>query len=332
MLRVRPRRRGRAAPSRAAHDTVLGTSAPLPLDVEVGTTIDLRAQVSCPSGCDLRGRTIAVTAPDGTVTTHPLAEHAFTLTETGELTIAVPPVAGTYAWTLRLVRDDGAVPAHDERTVTLTTHARPHRTSAAVWDVPSPVAMGGTFTLKVGLTCAAGCCLTGQVVTVHDAGGRVIGLGRLGDHVWPGTAGLYWAEVEVTSPSAAGAVECVARFDGGTLRLDHAGASAPFGLVADRPPQHHVTIVVHGEDTGAPIDGADVRIGAYRAVTDASGVARVALPAGAFELQIWSNGYERGPMPLAVTADLVVEVTARRTATDAEQDAELERCEARSWG
>jgi hypothetical protein len=57
----------RADEEPGTHLTSVALSRPPAEQVDVGTDIVLKIKVSCPYGCDLRGRVINVVAPDGTV-------------------------------------------------------------------------------------------------------------------------------------------------------------------------------------------------------------------------------------------------------------------------
>lgn len=82
--------------------------------------------------------------------------------------------------------------------------AASHSTSIAVWGVPSPVAAGGRFTVRVGVKCAAGCPLTGRPVAVRDEAGAGVGRGRLGAAPEPGTRALYRTDLTLTAPAREG--------------------------------------------------------------------------------------------------------------------------------
>src|SRR6476619_7095969 len=75
-----------------------------------------------------------------------------------------------------------------------------HETSLAVWDISSPVVVGRRPALKVGVSCAAGCNLSGTSVGLHNDGGDCIATGKLGSAPWPATAALYWAELDLAAP------------------------------------------------------------------------------------------------------------------------------------
>ncbi|MGE0359807.1 MAG: hypothetical protein AB7H93_06850 [Vicinamibacterales bacterium] len=208
----------------------------------------------------------------------------------------------------------------------------PHAPSIAVWDVPSPVVAGRPFTLKVGVTCSARCQLAQHPVAVRDESGATVGRGHLGAQPWAGTEALYWADVDLVAPMATGLTRWAAGVSGHAMDEAHDDAATPFTFVTVAPPAHQVTITVTGAGTTAPIGGADVRLGPYRAVTDFDGVATVDVAAGTYELGICADGYVAPAVTLDVTADVAVVVDAVKTLSAAEQDEQFERWEASQWG
>jgi hypothetical protein len=180
----------------------------------------------------------------------------------------------------------------------------------AVWSVPSPVVMNRSFKVKVGVKCSAMCPLVGRLVEVCDETGARIGESRLSETPWPRTSALYVAEVELATPANEGLSSWSARFPANEPGLPHAEASATFSFRTARPPEHRVTFKVTEKDTKAPLENVDVRLGLYRASTDAQGVATLELPAGVYELDAWKSGYETLPMTVRVSKDLMVQVEA----------------------
>jgi uncharacterized membrane protein len=75
-----------------------------------------------------------------------------------------------------------------------------------------------------------------------------------------------------------------------------------------RPPEHRLTIEVVEKDTKAPIEDAQVRLGAYGAATDPSGRAEIALPNGSYELTVWKVGYEAPGRTVDIHDDVGVQV------------------------
>jgi hypothetical protein len=194
--------------------------------------------------------------------------------------------------------------------MTISFATVPIGASVAVWDVPSPVTIGQTFKLKAGVKSAQACVLKDSVVEVLDETGEVKGAGTIGDSPWLGTNALYWTEIEVTAPFNDGPACWRARFVGGEWILPHEPSQFEFTFAAVRQGDHKLTVTVVDKDTGAPIENGHVRLGYYRAVTDASGVAELSIPAGNYELTTWMTGHETKPMPIEVKEDLVLRLEA----------------------
>jgi hypothetical protein len=192
-------------------------------------------------------------------------------------------------------------------TTDASPEAKPHETSLAVWDIPT-VAAGERFSVKVGVKSAAGCALGGGRIDVLD-GEAVAGSGRLGGEPWPETDALYWATVELRAPATPGPVTLAVRFDAAGLDEPHDGAVSFFSVPVVAAPDHTLTVAVAAG--GVPVEEATVRLGPYRAITDAAGRAAVKLAKGRYELVVWKAGYDTDPVPLAVEADAAVHVEAR---------------------
>ena len=83
------------------HLTSVALSQPPAAEVDAGTDIVLKVKVSCPHGCDLRGRVINVMSSDGGVVAESgLVEFADNANETAEFAFMAPDVVGEYSWTL----------------------------------------------------------------------------------------------------------------------------------------------------------------------------------------------------------------------------------------
>ena len=310
------------------HQTHIEISPPVSPELDVGAGITLKVKVTCSSGCDLRGAPVTITGPEGVVKINELADY----NETGELTFQAPKRAGEYAWSFVFPRHETDHVVHKETSLPISFRTIPHKTSLAVWDVTSPVAMNSWFNAKVGIKCAARCRMTGQVVEVRDETGNKMGGGKLGETPWRGTDALYWTNAKVAAPFTAGVSFWVARFAGAELDLEHEEASAKFSFRSDRPPEHHVTIKVIGEKTRAPVGNAEVQLGFYGTVTDEGGVANFELPKGAHELKIWKDGYKGPPMTVDVRGDVTIQVEALKVRTEAEEEDAIRRFEASTWG
>jgi uncharacterized membrane protein len=64
------------------------------------------------------------------------------------------------------------------------------------------------------------------------------------------------------------------------------------------------------KDSKLPIEDAQVRLGAYRAATDPSGRAEVAMPKGTYDLTIWKVGYDAPSQIVDVSDDVSIQIEA----------------------
>ena len=294
----------------ATHRTKLAMSQPVPLEFEAGADIILKVKVSCPEGCDLRGIPVSVMAADEVIGSSELATFEEAVNETEDFALKAPGQVGEHAWTVLFPGHEIEGAVHQESSLAVCFTTIPHPTSMAVWDVPSPVIMNRSFRAKVGVKCSAACQLAGRVVQVFDEEGIQIGGSTLGETPWPGTSALYVAEVELTAPGTEGLALWSAMFAAAELGLPHDEASATFSFRTAKPPEHRVTVQVVEKETEAPLEDVEVRLGVYRASTDAAGLASLELPGGAYELNAWKSRYETLPRTVEVGKDLIIRVEA----------------------
>jgi hypothetical protein len=192
-----------------------------------------------------------------------------------------------------------------------------HDISVVVWDIPRPVVKDHPFTVKVGVACAAQCPLTGHRVAVHANAGAAPTFARLGDAPWPGTIGLYWAEVVLPGPATEGRHEGTVIFsgadDGGADAESglHAATSVRFTCTAAGTPEHSVTMVAVDAASRTPVERVELRLGPYRATTDGRGTATIAVPSGSYDLVVWKPDFEAAPVSLTVSGDVAVEIEMR---------------------
>lgn len=293
------------------HPVTVALSRPPAAEVDARTAIVLKARVSCPHGCDVRGLVINVMAPDGAaVGGTGLAEFADGVNETAEFTFFAPDEVGEHSWTVVFPKQESEGVLHEEGSLPITVRVVPHDTSLAVWGVPSPIVIDHPFRIQVGATCSAGCDLRGKEIQTRDETGASIACGTLGDTPWDGTRALYWTDVDLVAPATDGATSWSISFAPAELELPHGGASARFGFETVRPPQHSVTVKVVEKDAGTPVEDAQVRVGVYLAYSDAAGLATVAMPQGTYSLDVLKTGYEAPSRVLEVNDDVSVEVEA----------------------
>lgn len=196
----------------------------------------------------------------------------------------------------------------EPRINTPASDLKPHETSLAIWDVPSPLVLSRPSKLKVGVRCSSGCPLTGREVQIYDAAQHQIGKGKLGPAPWPGTAGLYWTELDVVAPALEGTHSWTARFADPDLDVPHLAASSDFTFITVKPPEHRVTIEVIQQDTNTAVDASEVRLGVYRTLTDAGGIASLDLPKGTYELNVWKLGFDLVTQMVQVNEDLTIKL------------------------
>ena len=172
-------------PQIATHQTNVEMGQPAPSVVEVGTDIALKVKASCPSGCDLRGRTVTVMGADAVVMTSELATYDEKINETQGFTLKAPTEVGEYVWRILFARHETESTVHEESCLPIAFKTRPHTTSMAVWGAPSPVVMNSPFKVKVGVKCSSLCQLTGRIVEIRNESGTKIGEGTLSETPWP---------------------------------------------------------------------------------------------------------------------------------------------------
>ncbi len=301
---------GEGRTSATGHQPTVELREAFPPEVEAGADIVVRARVSCPEGCDLRGGLVNIASSEEVVLTRELGgpESAETA-ETEDLVLNAPAQVGEEVWSITFPRQEVGDVVHEEYVLTVTSTILPHATSVAVWDVPSPV-RGSRFGVRVGIKCSALCSLGGQLVEIRDEAGVKLGEGRLGEDPRPGTSALYEAEVSLVAPSQAGVFSRSVSFAPTELDLPHREASGDFTFRSLEPPEHTVTVRVVPKDFDAPMDNIEVRLGAYRAETDERGLASVEVPKGTYELSAWRIDIEPVSTELEVTGDATVEVDA----------------------
>jgi hypothetical protein len=297
---------------RPTHAVRIELCEPLPPDVAVGSNVRTRVAVSCAAGCDLADLALTVTAPDGT-TTYALgpregAEHIT------DIIVTAPTAVGEHRWHVATPAHRVGDIVHTDATLNVAITTRPHHTSLAVWEVPDVAVAGEAFAIKAGVKCADGCALQGHRIDIVAADGTAVTSSQAGDTPWSGTAALYWAQLAVPAPPDTGMVTLSARVDAQTnteaSTLAHDGASSSFTVAIVKPPEHTLTVTVTARESATPVTNADVRLGPYRATTDASGRAELRIAGGAYELHVWKAGYEMPARALDIRADTSVEIEA----------------------
>ena len=312
------------------HQPRIELSSPLPPDVEAGTVLTLVVRLTCRSGCALSVESVHALAPDGSVVDAEPgwpegaegmdAEHSVSaeealseaaVPEEAIFSLIAPTEVGTHTWKIVLPAHEVDGVVHDEASLEVGTTVRPHETSVAAWDITSPVVVGQPFSAKVGIRCSAECRMSGKRFGVRNDAGAPVGEGILGDHVWPGTKALYWAEVLLEGPSTVDSFIWSAGLLAADLGSSHLEAFSVLSFRTVEPPEHTVSVEVVRDDTGDPIAAVEVRVGVYRASTDDQGVARFEVPSGEFDVLAWKTGFVTDPASVEVIEDLEMRIEAR---------------------
>jgi hypothetical protein len=283
-----------------------------PSEVDAGAELTVRALVSCPDGCDLWGQGVSIrNQDDAELATAELTEFDGETYATSALRLRTPLKAGqhVYRTVLPACEKDGV--SHGESSIEFSFVAMAHTASVNVWGLPSAIAAGERFTLKVGIKCSAGCKLTGRPLSVFDHEGAQVGAGHLLDDVWPGTGALYFAEIEARAPLATGDHEWHIRTPEWERGVPHAAGSSAFAVKVVRPPDHELTVAAFDREKQTPIKGAHVLLHPYRGLTDESGVAKVRVAKGSYKLFV--SGFQY--IPYQVIIDVAGDVTARAELT-----------------
>ena len=280
----------------SAHVITLALKEPVPEEVDAGTDFSLVVTIAAPSDCDLRAAPFQVIDSDRVILSGELPTPTSDHHETAEITVTAPAEVAAFTWTFVIpavipAREVGDV-QYEGASLDFSFRTRPHATSLAVWDNPSPVGGGERFSVKVGAKCAVGCALVGKEIDIHDESGARVGSGVLSTTPWPGTTALYWTPVDLQAPAGEGRFDWTLAFSGAEVRLPHEGASASFGFVTTRPPEHTVSVTVVEKNTDRPVHDVQVRLGVHRMSTDETGLARFAVPTGEHRLFIWKAGYD----------------------------------------
>ena len=185
-----------------------------------------------------------------------------------------------------------------------------HTTSVAAWDVPATVVAKERFGMKVGIKCSDECPLGGMAFGVYDHEGTCVAEGTASGEVWPGTTGLYFAEVDLEAPGEEGLYTWTVRnapaaaSEEGDAQIEHAGGISGFGVRVVSHPEYLVRVEAIDHDGQTPVGDARVVMHPYHAVTDARGVAELRVAKGSYTLFVSQTGYMIWGVPVEVAADV----------------------------
>jgi len=295
-----------------SHQTNTEMIQSAPPEVDAGADMALKVRVSCSSACDLRGKTVRILGQDTAVAKEvALSSFEEAINGTDEFTVKAPIELGPCTWSVVFPAQEVGGVLHEESSTPVVFTVKPHVTSMAVWDVPSPIAFNDKFKIKVGVKCSAECKLMGNKIGIYGQKGKKVATGALGGVAWPGTSALYWAEVELEAPGVEGFYKWRVKFPKPDLELPHEEASYHFAFSTARPPEHVVTVEIVDEETKTPLKDAIVALHSggtpWRGSADEGGVARVSVPRGEYDLYVMANAYK----PFHRTAEVAGEVEVK---------------------
>ncbi len=285
----------------------LQLAEPVPAQVPVGADVLLQVRVSGAAG-DLSGGRIEVVAGEEIVATAVLIAFRDNFNETAALAVRAPVGVEAFSWTIRFPPQEIGGIAYEGSALPVSSQTRPHRTSLAVWSVPSPVRVADRFAVTVGAKSSGACALSGARIEVRDETDAPLGQGVLGDTPWPGTDALYWTEIALAGPCREGQQCWSVAFAATDVELPHLGASADFSFTAVKPPEHRVAVAVTESEVATPVEASEIALGPYRAATDKTGVARIEVPGGIYDLAVWKSGFEPASRTVEIAADVSVQL------------------------
>ncbi len=184
------------------------------------------------------------------------------------------------------------------------TTITPHTTNVVVWDIPSAVVVRERFRINVGIKCSDECDLTKSDFEIHDHEGTRAATGTLTGDQWPGTTGLYVAEVELQAPAAEGLYTWSVNIPGSDGEIPHAEGSTSFGVRVVSHPDYLVTVEAFDRESQQPLSAARVVMHPYKAVTDEHGKAEVRVAKGTYTLFVSQTRYLTFGMSIDVAADM----------------------------
>jgi hypothetical protein len=271
--------------------------------VDAAADITLQGKVS--DAPDLRGHTILIKDQAGAVVGRiELTNFDGTTNETAEFVVKAPVQPGRYEWlaVCPAVVKRGA--SFAEVSTPIAFNVKPHTTSVVVWDTPSAVVTGEKFKTKIGIKCSSECSLKNRVFGIYNDEGAQVATSTLTDERWPGTTGLYFAEVELEAPATVGLYTWSVKCAGTAVGFPHDEGSVSFELRVVSRPECLVTVETVDKESQMPLSGARVVMHPYRAVTDERGVAQVRVAKGAYKLFVSQTRYITFGLPVDVSADM----------------------------
>jgi hypothetical protein len=276
------------------HGTSTSIVKAIPAKVDAGNDVALKIKVACPSKCNLQSGKLRIVGDSGAILKEiELVSFDGTASETDEFVVKTPNNPGEYRWTAVFAAQEKQGILHEESSAPCSFIVKPHATSMAVWDVPSPIVLNNKFAIKVGVQCSAECKLAGRVVEIYDHEQTQVATATLNAAPLSATSALYWAEVDLQAPSTEGSFNWTAKFLKPDLELAHEQAAYPFAFGTVRPSECTVTVEAIDKEAKTPILDAQVVLHPYRGFTDERGIVKIEVARGEYALWISTNNKYR---------------------------------------
>ena len=279
-----------------------------PSEVDAGADMTLKGKVTCSLAGDLRGKTLLIMDQDGALAESiELTEFDGETNETGEFVVKAPLRPGAYTWLAVCPAYVTAGISREETSAPFSFTVKPHSTRVVVWDAPSTIECGEKFSVKLGVKCSSECRPDGWTVEVRDQDGKKRATATLSGEPWPGTAALYYTEVDLSAPDTEGLYAWEAKAPVDDLDIPHAECIARFGVRVVPTPECLLTVVAIDMESQTPVKGAKVVVHPYKAFTDERGVAEVRVPEGEYRLFVSGKNY----FPFRSDGEMKTDVTIR---------------------
>jgi hypothetical protein len=275
-------------------------------ELEAGASVQLRVRLSCSDFCDLRGKTVNIIAPDSSIKEIVLTGFNGAENVADDFVVETPNQPALYTWTAVFPAQEKGDIVHLESSARMSFEFKPHLIGIAVWDVPSPIVVGASFRVKVGVRCSADCRLAGKMIEIYGHDARRVATETLGGDPWPGTDALYWAEVELQATGTVGYYEWTVAFPEQDATVEHQASVYTFGFRTVLPPECLVTVEAVDKTTKTPIGNARVILAPYSGFTDEHGVAIIEVAKGDYSLYISEVGRETFRTTVKVDGDVAV--------------------------
>jgi hypothetical protein len=293
-----------AARTTRTHGAPTCTIEPSTHEVDAGAELTVTARLFCPHGCDLKGRRVSIRAQDDTELASAELDERDGEALVARAVLQAPLRVGVQVCQAVVAAGEQDGVLHEATSSEFSFVARAHATIVNVWGLPPAIAAGERFNLTVGIKCTAGCKLTGRQLSIVDDEGALVCSGTLREDLWSGTSALYFAEVKAEAPMAIGDHRWQASIPASDSGVPHAEGAASFAVKVVSPPDHEVTVEAIDGEKQTPIAGAHVLLHPYRALTDASGVARLKVAKGRYKLFVSGFNYIAYESIIDVAADV----------------------------